>query len=75
LAILSLFQIYIKISGIKKSNKHKKVGDYIFEVGGKGKKFTQVKDIENSFVVVDIDFSTTNNKIPLWLFGFLMNGK
>ncbi|MEA1916589.1 MAG: hypothetical protein U9N42_03555 [Campylobacterota bacterium] len=48
-----------------------KVGDYLFEVGGKSKKFTQIKDIENSFLAVDIDFSTTNNKIPLWLFGFL----
>jgi len=33
---------------------------YLFEVGGKNKKFSQIKDIPNSF-----------NKIPLWLFGFL----
>ncbi|MEA1914359.1 MAG: AAA family ATPase, partial [Campylobacterota bacterium] len=44
-------------------------------VGGKGKKFTQIKDIENSFIAVDIDFGTANNKIPLWLFGFLKDGK
>ncbi|MEA2049346.1 MAG: hypothetical protein U9O56_01235 [Campylobacterota bacterium] len=46
-------------------------GSIIFEVGGKGKKFIQIKDIENSFIAVDIDFSTTNNKVPLWLFGLL----
>jgi hypothetical protein len=44
---------------------------YLFEIGGKNKSFKQIKDIENSFVVeddIEIDF---NNKIPLWLFGFL----
>ena len=48
-----------------------KVGDFIFEVGGKNKKFTQIKDIQNSFLAVDVDFTTTNKKIPLWLFGLL----
>jgi len=48
-----------------------KVDDFIFEVGGKNKKFTQIKDIENSFLVVDIDFTTTDKKIPLWLFSFV----
>ena len=44
---------------------------YLFEIGGKGKKFRQIKDIPDSFVVndgVEIGFG---NKIPLWLFGFL----
>jgi len=44
---------------------------YTFEVGGKNKSFTQLKGIENSFVVkddVEIGFS---KNIPLWLFGFL----
>ncbi|MEA1953653.1 MAG: hypothetical protein U9O24_04625 [Campylobacterota bacterium] len=49
-----------------------KVDDYIFEVGGKNKKFKQIKDIENSFLVIDIDFSSNNNKVPLWLFGLLL---
>lgn len=48
-----------------------KVGKYIFEVGGKGKDFSQIKNIENSFLALDIDFTTNDKKIPLWLFGFL----
>ena len=48
-----------------------KVGDYIFEVGGKNKSFKQIKDVENSYVVVDIDYTVNDKKIPLWLFGFL----
>jgi len=48
-----------------------KVGDYIFEVGGKNKSFKQIKDVENSYVVADIDYTVNDKKIPLWLFGFL----
>ncbi|MFA7090990.1 MAG: AAA family ATPase [Arcobacteraceae bacterium] len=48
-----------------------KVGDYVFEVGGKNKDFTQIKNIENSFLALDIDTSTNKSKVPLWLFGFL----
>jgi len=44
---------------------------YIFEIGGKGKSFKQVKDIPNSFVVSDDIEIGFGNKIPLWLFGFL----
>lgn len=44
---------------------------YTFEVGGKNKSFKQVKDLENSFLAIDIDFSSNAKKIPLWLFGFL----
>lgn len=44
---------------------------YLFEVGGKGKTFEQIKDIPNSFVVNDDVEMTRGNKIPLWLFGFL----
>ncbi len=44
---------------------------YLFEVGGKKKSFKQIKDIENSFVVVDDVEIGSGNKIPLWLFGFL----
>ena len=49
-----------------------KVDDrWLFEIGGKGKTFKQIKDVPDSFVVndgVEIGFG---NKIPLWLFGFL----
>jgi predicted AAA+ superfamily ATPase len=48
-----------------------KVGEYIFEVGGRKKSFQQIKDVENSFVVADIDYTVNDRKIPLWLFGFL----
>lgn len=44
---------------------------YLFEVGGKGKSFDQIKDVPDSFVVNDGVESTRGNKIPLWLFGFL----
>ena len=44
---------------------------YTFEIGGKDKKFSQIKDIENSFVVADNIEVGFGNKIPLWLFGFL----
>ncbi|MFK5975166.1 MAG: AAA family ATPase [Sulfurovum sp.] len=44
---------------------------YSFEVGGENKKFNQIKDIENSYLVIDTDSTQNPNKIPLWLFGFL----
>jgi len=53
------------------------VGDFavddtwLFEVGGKGKTFRQIKNIENSFVAYDDMEIGMGNKIPLWLFGFL----
>lgn len=44
---------------------------YLFEIGGRKKGFSQIKDIPDSFVVADnIEFGF-GNKIPLWLFGFL----
>ncbi|NOQ31325.1 MAG: AAA family ATPase [Helicobacteraceae bacterium] len=46
-------------------------GKYTFEVGGKNKKFKQIKDIPNSFIVSDDIEIGSGNKIPLWLFGFL----
>lgn len=44
---------------------------YLFEIGGKNKNFNQIKDIENSFLVVDDIEKGFGKKIPLWLFGFL----
>lgn len=46
-------------------------GKYLFEVGGKGKGFSQIKDIPNSFVVADEIEIGFGNKIPLWMFGLL----
>ncbi len=44
---------------------------YLFEVGGSGKGFNQIKDIPNSYVAADDIEVGHGNKIPLWLFGFL----
>lgn len=44
---------------------------YLFEVGGAGKGFSQIKDIPDSFVAADDILCGYGNKVPLWLFGFL----
>jgi len=52
-------------------------GDFIvddknlFEVGGKGKTFKQIKDIPDSYLALDNIEHGMNAKIPLWMFGFL----
>ena len=46
-------------------------GEWLFEVGGKGKKFAQIKDAPKSYVAYDDVEIGFGNKIPLWLFGFL----
>lgn len=46
-------------------------GSFTFEIGGKGKGFKQIKDMENSFLALDDIETGIGNKIPLWLFGFL----
>ncbi len=55
------------------------IGDFIvdnniFEVGGKNKSFSQVKDLENAYLAIDIDFTLNDKKIPLWLFSFINKG-
>jgi predicted AAA+ superfamily ATPase len=47
------------------------VDKYTFEVGGKTKRFDQIKDLPNSFTVADDIEIGYKNKIPLWLFGML----
>ena len=44
---------------------------YTFEIGDKNKGFTQIKDLNKSFVAADGIEIGFKNKIPLWLFGFL----
>lgn len=57
--------------------RYPKVGDflvdrnYLFEVGGKGKTFDQIKDIPNSYLAVDDTETGHGNRIPLWMFGLL----
>ena len=46
-------------------------GKWLFEIGGEGKGFRQIKDERDSFVVNDGVETGIDNKIPLWLFGFL----
>lgn len=52
------------------------IGDFLvnkttFEVGGRNKNFSQIKNIPNSFLAIDIDSTMHPKKIPLWLFGLL----
>jgi predicted AAA+ superfamily ATPase len=44
---------------------------YVFEIGGKDKSRKQIEGIENSFIAADDIEYGFQNKIPLWLFGFL----
>ena len=44
---------------------------YNFEIGGKSKATSQIKDLDNAFVVKDNIEIGSENIIPLWLFGFL----
>ncbi len=46
-------------------------GLHTFEVGGKNKKFDQVKDVKNSYLALDDIESGYGNKIPLWMFGLV----
>lgn len=46
-------------------------GKYIFEIGGKNKTNKQVAGIENAYVAADNIEYAYQNRIPLWLFGFL----
>jgi len=54
-----------------------KYGDFLvddrftFEVGGKKKGFSQVKDLPDSYLALDDIEIGIGKKIPVWLFGFL----
>lgn len=43
----------------------------VFEIGGKQKRYAQIKDIPDSYLAVDDLEVGFGNRIPLWLFGFL----
>jgi hypothetical protein len=45
--------------------------NYLFEVGGASKNFKQIAGIDNSYLALDEISTGINNKIPLWMFGFL----
>lgn len=44
---------------------------FLFEIGGKSKGFTQIRNIPDSYVAADEIETGFGNKIPLWLFGML----
>lgn len=44
---------------------------YLFEVGGKSKGFSQIADLPDSYVIADNIEVGFGNKIPIWLLGFL----
>lgn len=44
---------------------------YVFEVGGKGKTFKQIRNIKNSFIAYDNMEIGLGHKIPVWLFGLM----
>ena len=44
---------------------------YAFEIGGKDKSKKQITSIENAYIVSDEIEYGYQNKIPIWLFGFL----
>ena len=44
---------------------------FVFEIGGKSKKSSQIKGLEDAYLAVDNIEIGFENKIPLWLFGFL----
>ncbi|HET8837564.1 MAG TPA: AAA family ATPase [Flavobacteriaceae bacterium] len=44
---------------------------HTFEIGGSGKKNKEIKNLENAYLAADNVEYGYQNKIPLWLFGFL----
>ena len=44
---------------------------YTFEIGGKNKNNRQIYSLENAFIAADNIEYGVENKIPLWMFGFL----
>ena len=46
-------------------------GKYTVEIGGRNKDFSQLKNVNQAFLVCDDIERGAKNKIPLWLFGFL----
>jgi predicted AAA+ superfamily ATPase len=44
---------------------------YVFEIGGKTKTNRQIKEVNQSYIALDDITIGRDNKIPLWMFGFL----
>jgi hypothetical protein len=67
---LNQLQVLHSINGSDKSD-FLVDNKYTFEIGGKNKNRRQITGIENAFVAADNIEYSQQNKIPLWLFGFL----
>ena len=46
-------------------------GIYTFEIGGPSKTNKQIQGVPNAYLVIDGIEGGSNNRIPLWMFGFL----
>ncbi len=46
-------------------------GHFVFEIGGRNKKFNQIKNEKTAFLANDSIEVGIGNKLPLWLLGFL----
>jgi predicted AAA+ superfamily ATPase len=46
-------------------------GKYTFEIGGKGKNNRQIYSLPDAYIAADDIEYGSDNKIPLWMFGFL----
>ena len=46
-------------------------GSIVFEIGGKNKSDTQIRNVKNPYIAADNIETGFANKIPLWLFGLL----
>ncbi len=46
-------------------------GKWTFEIGGKGKTFSQIADLPDSYILADDIELPRGNKLPLWMIGFL----
>jgi hypothetical protein len=46
-------------------------GKYTFEIGGKSKNNRQIYSLPNAYIAADDIEYGVENKIPLWMFGFL----
>jgi hypothetical protein len=44
---------------------------YVFEIGGRNKGENQIRDLNDSFLLIDDIEVGHKNKLPLWLLGFL----
>jgi predicted AAA+ superfamily ATPase len=44
---------------------------FVFEVGGKNKSTSQIRNLENAYLALDDIENGVFNHIPLWMFGFL----